>query len=226
MKKILISEELKSLIHVEKNILKRADFQIFTTTSAKDIVKTHRIEKVDLIILKLDMEGMRAEELCSFLREEEGLKRVSILIICNNTRSDLARVEKCKANSYVTRSALQEELLQKVSQLLAIPERQDYRVLLKITVKGNTNNISFFCSSYNISITGMLIETERIFAKGDIISCSFFLPNSGQIITDAMIMRVITPENKSMQYGIRYVNIDPRYQGVIEAFIKRRAGKA
>jgi DNA-binding response OmpR family regulator len=225
MKKILIFRELKSLFHVEKNLFKRADFQLFTAPSAKDIIKTHRTEQVDLIVLQLDMDGMRAEDICSFLREEEALKNVSILIICDNTKAELARAEKCKANSYVTRSVLQEHLMQKVGQLLAIPERQDYRVLLKVTIKSTTNNTSFFCSSYNISVTGMLIETERVFAKSDIISCSFFLPNSGQIITDAMIMRVMASGNNTFQYGIRYVNMEPRYQGVIDAFVKRRSGK-
>jgi hypothetical protein len=74
-------------------------------------------------------------------------------------------------------------------------------------------------------INRMLIETERVFAKGDIISCSFFLPNSGQILTDAEIMRAIMPANNTFRYGIRYINLEPHCQEVIATFIKRRAGR-
>ena len=58
MKKIILLKELKSFIHLEKDILNRSDFQIFVATSAEDIVKTHKTEKVDLIILQLDMDGI------------------------------------------------------------------------------------------------------------------------------------------------------------------------
>jgi len=142
MKKILLFRELKSFIHKEKDILNRAEFQIFTATSAEDIVKIHRTEQADLIILPLDIDGIGAEKICSFLRNDEGLKHVSILIICDNTTTDIARVKKCKANSYVTRPILREVLTQKVGLLLAIPDRQDYRVLMKVTVKGKSNDVS------------------------------------------------------------------------------------
>jgi DNA-binding response OmpR family regulator len=226
MKKILLFRELKSFFHEEKDIFDRAEFQIFTATSAEDIVKIHRTEQFDLIILQLDMDGLSAEKICSFLRNDGDLKHVSILIICNNTTTDIARVQKCKANSYVTRPILHEVLMQKVGQLLAIPDRQDYRVLVKVTVKGKLNNVSFFCSSYNISITGMLIETEKALETGDNIACSFFLPNSDQILTDAEIMRTISAHHTSFQYGIRYINLNPRYRAEIEKFIKRRSGKS
>jgi DNA-binding response OmpR family regulator len=224
MKKILLSRELTSFIHNGKEILNRTDFQIFIAASAEDILKTHRTEHVDLIILQLDMDKIGAEKICSFLRNDAGLRHVSILIICNNTETDIAKVQRCKANAYLTRPIFHEKLTQKVSELLEIPARQDYRVLLKIKVKDKPDSVPFFCSSYNISASGMLIETEKVLEKGDIISCSFFLPNSDQILTDAEIMRTIRIDNTSFQYGIRYVDLAPRYKTLIESFIKRRAG--
>ena len=226
MKKIVLLKELRSFLQVEKNILNRADFQIFVVTSAEDIVKTHRTEKVDLIILQLDMDGTSAEKICSFLRKDEDLKHVSILIVCNNTETDIDRVQKCKANSYLTKPLRHEQLMQKVTQLLAIPDRQDYRVLLKIKVNGKSSSVPFFCYSYNISVSGMLIETEKILNRGDIISCSFFLPGADQIVSEAEVMRTVRTENGSFQYGIKYINLGPAYKASIERFIKRRTEKS
>jgi DNA-binding response OmpR family regulator len=226
VKKIILLKEIQPFIHIEKDILNRADFQIFVVTSAEDIIETHRTEKADLIILQLDMEGINAEKICSFLRKDEGLKHVSILIICNNTETDIDRVQKCKANSYLTRPLRHEQFMPKVSQLLAIPDRQNYRVLLKIKVNGKSTSVPFFCYSYNISVSGMLIETEKILNKGDIIACSFFLPGADQIVTEAEVMRTVSTENGSFQYGIRYINIGLGYKASIERFIKRRTGKS
>ena len=226
MKKIVLLKELRSFLQVEKNILNRADFQIFVVTSAEDIVKTHRTEKVDLIILQLDMDGTSAEKICSFLRKDEDLKHVSILIVCNNTETDIDRVQKCKANSYLTKPLRHEQLMQKVTQLLAVPDRQDYRVLLKIKVNGKSSSVPFFCYSNNISVSGMLIETEKILNKGDLISCSFFLPGADQIVTEAEVMRTVKTENGSFQCGIKYINLGPAYKASIEHFVKRRTGKS
>ena len=226
MKKIILLKDLKSFFHVGKDILNRTDFQIFVVTSAEDIVKTHKAEKADLIILQLDMAGINAEKICSLVRKDEDLKHVSILIICNNTQTDLDRIQICKANSFLTRPLHPEQLMQKVTELLAVPERQDYRVLLKVKVNGKSSSASFYCYSYNISVSGMLIETEKILNKGDIIECSFFLPGAEQIVSEAEVMRTVTKENDSFQYGIRYINLGPVYKISIERFIKRRAKKS
>ena len=226
MKKIILLKDLMSSIHVGKDVLSRADFQLFVLTSAEDIVKTHKIEKADLIILKLDMSGTSAEEICSFLRKDEGLKHVSILIICNNTPKDIDRVQKCKANAYLTNPLRHEQLTRKVTELLAIPDRHDYRVLLKVKVNGKASSDSFYCYSYNISVSGMLMETEKTLSRGDLITCSFFLPGAEQIVSEAEVMRVVTTENGYFQYGVKYINLGPSYKALIERFIKRRTKKS
>jgi DNA-binding response OmpR family regulator len=226
MKKILMFQDLCSSVHTEKDFLNRTDLKLLTAISAEDIMKIHRLEQVDLIVMQLDMDGTSAENLCAALRKDEGLKHVSILIICTDTKSDLDRVQKCKANSYVTKPIRHEHLIEKISQLLSIPDRQAYRVLLKVRVNGKTNTDPFFCSSYNISSTGMLIETEKELVKTDVISCSFFLPNSEQIITDAEIVRTLHTRDATFQYGIRFINLSQRHRTEIDKFVRRRSVKA
>lgn len=226
MKKILLSQELKSFVHREKDIFNRSEFQVFIANSGEDIIKIHRDERVNLIILQLDIEGTSAEKICSLLRNDKELKQVSILIICNNEKTEIERVQKCSANAHLTRPVLQEQLSKSVGRLLSIPERQEYRVLLKVTVKSRIDSTPFFCSSTNISAAGMLIEAEKGLEKRDIISCAFFLPHSEQITTDAEIMRTMRAADKTYYYGIRYLNLSPRHRIEIEQFIKnRRTGK-
>jgi DNA-binding response OmpR family regulator len=222
MKKILLSNELKRFIQIEKEILNRSELQVFVANAAEDIIETHRSESVDLIILQLDMNGTPAEKICSFLRSSNDLKKVSILIVCNNEKAELERVQKCKANGYVTKPILNEQLSNSVSRLLSIPDRQDYRVLLKVIVKSRIDSAPFFCSSSNISVSGMLIETDKDLENGDIISCSFFLPKSEQITTDAEIIRSMRNSDKSYHYGIRYMDLNPRHRADLERFIRKR----
>jgi DNA-binding LytR/AlgR family response regulator len=185
----------------------------------------HKAERVDLIITDLDMPDISGDKLCSMIRKDEELKHVSIIIVCTTAASDIERVSRCKANSFITKPIQPELLLDKVAQLLNITERKSYRVLLKVSVNGKSEDSSFFCSSKDISSTGILLQTDRRFAKGDIISCAFFLPDSLRVFVDAEIMRVGKNHDNTFLYGAKYVDLSPEYRSAIEAFINKRSRK-
>lgn len=224
MRKILIVSGFKPFIEKEKSILDRAEFKIFTANSGKEALNIHGTEKVDIIITDLDMPDMSGDELCSIIRKDKVLKKVSMLMVCTNKETDLKRCADAGVNSYITKPIDPEQLVKKVSHLLNIPERKSYRVLIKVEVKGQFLNMHFFCSSQNLSASGILLETDKPLAKGDVISCSFFLPNSDRIIADCEVVRVVRSAIKTFQYGVRFLNLHPDSMSAIESFIKSWKG--
>ena len=225
MKKILIVDGLEAFIYSEKNILRRSDFEIFTATSGKEALNVHKAEKMDVIIADLDLPDIGGDKLCSMIRNDEELKSVSIIIVCTTAPSDIERASVCKANSYITRPISSRQLLEKVAQLLNIPERKSCRVLLKVSVSWKSASGSFFCSSRDISATGILLQTDRMLAKGDVISCNFYLPNSFRVFANVEIMRVTMNGDDTFLYGAKYVDLSPEYRSAIEAFINNRSEK-
>lgn len=220
MKKILIVEDLNTFVEKEKSILNRADFRIFTAASGEEALAVHRMEKMDLIIADLDMPGMSGDALCSSIRKDAELKQVSLVIVCANRKSDIERSSNCKANAYVTKPIDPPRLLETVTRLLDIPERKSYRVILKVTIRSTAKSDSFFCSSRNISASGLLIETDRVLEKDDRITCSFFLPKSERIIADAQVMRVDQNPDATFLCGVRFIDLGPGPQSAIEEFVK------
>ena len=65
----------------------------------------------------------------------------------------------------------------------------------------------------------MLLETDKPLAKGDTVSCSFFLPNSERIGAEGEIVRVVRKAVRTFQYGVRFVALLPEYRSAIETFI-------
>jgi CheY-like chemotaxis protein len=226
VKKVLIVDDLRAHIDKEKSILHRSDIKIFTATSGEEALAVHKAEKVDLIIVDLDMPGMHGDQLCSLIRRDKALKQVSILIACSGTEPELVRIRQCKANSYITKPIRPVQFLESVSQFLDVPERKSYRVLLKARVEGKFGSGPFYCSSQNISISGMLIDTEKALEKGDVLSCSFFLPGSECIVTDAEVMRSVRTAENAVSYGVRFLNLRPAFKAAIETFIERRSLKS
>lgn len=228
MKKILIAEALKSYIEKEKSFLKREDIIIYRAAATDDIFKIHRAEKVNLIISQIDMPGMSAEQLCAQIRNDEALRQVSLLMISPDTSSDRERASRCKPNAIMVLPINTAQLLEKVQLLLDIPWRGSYRVLLSVAIEGDDKGNAFFCSSENISSSGLLIKTDRVISKNDRVTCKFFLPNSEQIVVRGEVVRIVKRDagTKVNQYGIRFLEIDHKAQTSIASFVQKRVKQA
>ena len=175
MKKILITNSLIPLVEMGREHLSRDNIKIFSALSADDIVKTHRIENVDLIIMELIGIGDNIEKACSIIRDDNTLNKASILIICEKSKSAIAKCHAFKANAYITKPVNSEELLRTINKFLHVSERKDYRSLLSVLIKGEAKNKVFFANSKDISSSGILFETDMIIEIGEKVKCSFFL---------------------------------------------------
>jgi DNA-binding response OmpR family regulator len=225
MKKILVTNNVMEIIEKGKSFFNREDIKLFLAATTDDVLSLHRTEKVDIIVAELHAPGMNSEELCSAIRSDKVLSKVSIIILCPDNAVDIGKSAQCKANAVLTLPTDTAELLEKVRQLLEISWRESYRVLVSVSVTGTSKDKAFFCRSGNISTTGMLIETEKVFEKGDRLSCSFFLPDSAQIKTNGEIVRVMKQAagSKTFQYGVKFSELPAEAKSAIEVFVERKS---
>jgi hypothetical protein len=115
-------------------------------------------------------------------------------------------------------------LLWQASQQLVIPVRKDMRVLLRASIKnGIEENTSFFARSHNISLSGMLLETERVLNAGDRLTCSFNIAHS-EITLTCTVERIEATASKRNLYGVRFMNCDTKALIIIENFVKAPQG--
>lgn len=219
MKKILLVNASRYFFDEGKSLLDRRDFQVFLAPSALAALQMHRQEKMNLIVADLDMPDMGGDALCGRIREENGSRAVSFILVCNDRPAEVQRAQNCGANSVLRKPLNAKMLLEQVEKLLTVSVRRGYRVLLRAKVKGSQDESTFFCTSQNISVTGMLIEAERVLLVGDQISCSFFLPGSAHITADGEVARSEKIADGKHQYGIRFTGIAAEHVGEIEKFI-------
>jgi len=220
MNKILTTKSLKPLLNRLGNFMSKEDVEIFFVQSEEDIVKTHRLENVDLIIMELTETGGNVESTCSIIRNDDVLNKVSILLICEKDTSTLAKCHVCNPNAYVTKPVNVEEFLRKIFKFLYPIERNHLRVKLQVLIKGESDSNFFFANSIDISSSGILIESDRMFGKGERVKCSFFL-ESNQIETKGQIIRAAEKEPDLYDYGLKFINLDSKSKKIIEGFIEK-----
>jgi CheY-like chemotaxis protein len=223
MRKILLVNSVRDYLDREQGLSKRADFRLLTAATGGEALRVHRAERADLIVADLELPDMGGDALCAQVRQESAIRNVSFILVCPGDPVSLERASRSGANATVSKPVCPELLLEKIDQSLAISTRRGYRVLLRARVHGAVDSATFFCTSHNISITGMLIETEKLLASGDLITCMFFLPGSQQIVVDGSVVRSVTKPDGGNQYGLRFINLSPESCGVIERFVATAA---
>lgn len=219
MKKIIIADNLKSLVDHDRLLREWKDFNIFTARTSEDACNIHRIEKVNLIIVDFDIPGMGGDKVFSMIRKDDVVKKVSIFI--PRGYGDLNSWAQDDTGSDSDIGTIDpDQFSAKLYQLLTIPERKDLRASIKVAVKGAFMNEYFICKARNISTSGILIETRKLLKKGNIITCSFALQGFGTIITEGEVMRIVKNRKGKNLYGIKFLGLNDELREAIEAFVR------
>jgi len=228
MKKVIIAEDIWPILEKEQSFLSRSDIRMFAASSNEKALALHRAKNADLLIAKLDSPEMNGETLSSLIRGEEELSKVSLIMVCADTESDIKRCLKCNANAFITAPVNAAALLQEAYQLLNIAPRTSCRIPVGLKIQGRSKRIPFTAYAENISVSGMMFRTAAFFLEGDTITCSFSLPDSARINANGEIVRVveIKTEPDTRHYGVKFIDLSTESYSAIEEFVARECVKA
>ena len=178
MQKVLFSKDLISIMMQGKNLLNRADIKVFTAATTDDVLKIHIEETLNLIVTTLDLPGTRCEAIFDIIWQSQKLKKVLVIMICEDNVPDRTRCKQCGAKYSLAMPVDPGQLHEKVRQFLNVAQRQAYRVILKASVEGKFKDRPFLCFTENISSTGALIRAEMDLSPGTA-SCALFICQTG-----------------------------------------------
>jgi len=221
MKDLLIAHDLKPLMTTTMNVLRRSDIAVHTAATNDDILKFLIEKGANLLVTDTDLPGLAFETLFKIIRRGQAMKQVSILLVCDDAPAQKERARQCNVNAVLTRPVDTATFFGKVQELLDIPPRRAYRVVLNITVEGVHNNRPVMCTSENVSAHGMLIKTRENLAAGDRVECSFYLPDGFRVSVVGDIARVFRADQAAdaIHYGIRFRQFASGAGSALAAFV-------
>jgi DNA-binding response OmpR family regulator len=222
---VLIAHDLKPMMMSAIEFLQRADIAIRTATSNEALLRTHIERSSNLIVTHPALPGMSCKTLVDIIRRGETLKKVSILLLCDSSPLQQELARQCNANAVLTRPVDTALFSGKVQQLLDVPERHSYRVLLNIAFEGMHDKRPVMCHSENISAGGMLIRTREAIAPGNQLACSFYLPDGHRVSADCAVVRAFKKEPTAdmTHYGLSFQACTPDTREAIASFVARES---
>lgn len=223
MKKVIIAGPVMFQIRM-RDILGSDAYEFFETSTNDDVCRIHRAEKVDLVLTKKGIDGVRFDELCAQLRNDPGLEKVSVVLACDGDSSHAVREETLKANGVVSLDTENEELVNILMSYINVPKRYQYRTVMQIKVDGQDYGAPISCVISNLSSTGLLMETDSNLEEGVGLSISFYLPKSRRILANGHVVRAISRSSGGGgQYGIRFEKLDTNMCREIDSFVQSRS---
>jgi len=215
LNKILIVNNQPNFLERNEGLLNRIGFKIYIAKSAPEAMQLHREHRVKLIIAMLDMPEMGGDMLCSLIRQDPVMKKVSILLICQPTPGQVERASRCGANAWICKPLQPGMLLQEVGKLISIPTRIDHRA----GIHGIVRCKWFSGISLNISVSGVLCETDVEIDPEEIIASMSVAISSHEIVTDGKVARSVRLPNGLYNYGIQFIGLDSKHRKEIETLV-------
>lgn len=180
-KKILLVDDVRLFLNLEETFFRRTGCRIFTAQNGKEAIDIAKREKPELILLDLLMPEMDGSEACRTIKRDPELKNTKIIMV--TTQSDEETVKTCRAagcDDYVTKPINQRDLLQKAANLLGIPFRVHFRILIRIEVEGESEQGFFMGTSSDISLSGIMIETDKKINLNSNVVMQFVIPGENR----------------------------------------------
>lgn len=219
MKQIIITMGIMHAIGGGNTFFGRSNIKIYPARTAEEVLELHGLHKTDIIIAEDALPLMGGAKLCSAIRSDESLKHVSIIMVCDGTPDSLAQWQEARVNGVVPKPLDPVLLFSKISELLVVPQRQDLRLLLHVTVSGQEGGTPFLGISENISISGMLLETDQVLTQGDRIG--FTIEIAGRkIVAQFLVMRVDKAASGKFRYGVKFLSLDTKSLIIIDQFVR------
>lgn len=219
MKRILVVSSSDTFIERNSTLLRRNEFRILSAGSSVDAMEILAGEGADLLIVDVHLRDMEGDGFCELVRSTTTPGKVSIILVCRDEPEEFARLSGCGADALIAKPVKPLQLVKTVGQFLTIHMIRSRRVSLRVKVVSKKDEVEFYCISHNISVTGMLIETEYFLEVGSVIICSFAIPGSVQVACEGEVVRTARSLEGAHQYGIHFTCLGRNDRKEIDRYI-------
>ncbi len=225
--KILIVDDLRFFLDVQRSMLSQIDCDILTARSGLEALKIIKKDKPQLVLLDYEMPDLDGGKTCEILKKDPRYKDIPIIIISSEPSDDAK--QKCisaGADQYLTKPVDQKELIEAVSELLKVRSslyypRATMRAEVYVRFEGEVKKYL----SVDISVTGVFLESNDPLAPNTTVSLHFTIPTPKRDVkVQTRVSRVLTADEME-QYGVfpgmamEFLNLDLEDRKYIEQYI-------
>jgi len=117
---ILIVDDLRVFLEIERNFFERAGFDVQTASSGADALEKAGTVKPDAVLLDLYMPGLDGAECCRRFKRDPDLRNIAVVIITSKAiESDRKRCVEAGCDGFISKIASHSEILMEIERVLS-----------------------------------------------------------------------------------------------------------
>ncbi len=121
VKKILLVDDVKFFLELQKSFLKRTNCEILTASNGTEGVELAKKERPDLILMDLYMPEMNGDEACKAIKSDPELKDIPLIMVTKAGEDDeKGRCLLAGCDEFVTKPINRVTLLDKVRNFVKL----------------------------------------------------------------------------------------------------------
>lgn len=213
--KLLIVDDMKTFLDLEKAFLRRADCQTLTAATGLEAIKVAQAERPDLIVLDIEMPELNGVEATRILKASRETASIPIVIFSSTSRRDEALA--AGAQEFVSKPVDEERFLETVLKYVPLRFRKDERRTMDAPCRFARDQEHGEGRLTDCSVSGCFLVTETPLWVGDTVRLFFSLPHpqvAKEVQAEAMVVRK-TP----MGYGLGFTDISEGAKMFIAEFV-------
>jgi CheY-like chemotaxis protein len=217
---VLIADDLKLFLEVEKSYLKRGGFEVIAAESGDQAVDLARDRPPNLILLDLEMPRMDGAAACAAMRRIPALAVTPIIIMsATGSEENRRRCLNAGCTEFVVKPEQPEELLGLIARVLSLKQREAARITVVFNVIGSHGTRQIVGQAHDLSVTGLLLETPAPLTLGSKLALEFYLPGTrSQIRVTGEVIRGAAGTGNH-QSGIRFTDLSQADQEQILDYV-------
>ena len=230
--KILLVDDVKLLIELEKNFLKLSPVKVLTASDGEEALEIVRREKPDLVYMDLNMPKMDGKSCCEAIKSDDELKSIPVIMVTTaGSKLDEQRCREAGCDDYLTKPIDRRLFLEKGRRFVSEIDRRELRAPCTTDVALLDNGVLERAGATDISIGGLYVASEMSCELEDVMRIAFTIPGK-----DLKIMakgRVAWRNSGTSRrkpklpsgFGIEFVEIDTDAVKQIRQYVEEQRSK-
>lgn len=177
MDKILLVDDVKLLLELQKRFLASSRVQIFTAHDGFEALEVARKELPQLIVMDKYMPNMDGLACCREIKGDPNLRHIPVVMVSNAAHADeVEELRSMGVDDYLSKPLEGKLFLNTIKRYLPAIERRGTRLPCRINVRLTTAGATHAGMSEDIGIGGIYVATGHPFSRGEELLLSFVLP--------------------------------------------------
>lgn len=225
--KILLADDAKFFIAIEKQFLRKTPAQVIEAHSADEAIALMRLERPALVVMAYSLRPEGGIACCKAIKGDPELKSIPVIMVCDKGDSD--QVANCKlagCSGVVVKPLDQHDFLQVGRQFLpAIREpRQTCLHQIEFLWQGALEK----CKSLDLSSGGLFADSQTDIPIGTALELELVLPDpqapvlqlNGEVAWLNRRPKPIKP-HYPVGFGVRFTGLTSEQKAILGRLIKR-----